>query len=56
MNNLVNIFAEQPRFIWLVADGVEVEVPFENVQAGDTVVIQAGQTGARYHLGARYSF
>ena len=44
MRNMVNIFGEQPRFIWVVVDGVEVEVPFETVQAGDTVVIQAGQT------------
>jgi len=43
MNNLINIFSEQPLKIFLV-DGVEVEVPFERVQAGDTVVIQAGQT------------
>ncbi len=44
MGKLVNIFSEQPRFIWILVDGVEVEVPFERVQAGDTVVIQAGQT------------
>ena len=44
MSNLVNIFGEQPRFIWVLVDGVEVEVPFESVKAGDTVVIQAGQT------------
>jgi Cu2+-exporting ATPase len=44
MNSLINIFGEQPRFCWVVVDGVEVEVPFESVKAGDTVVIQAGQT------------
>jgi Cu2+-exporting ATPase len=40
---LVNIFGQQPRFVWTVVDGVEVEIPFEQLQAGDTVVIGAGQ-------------
>jgi len=44
MNSLINIFGEQPRSIWVLVDGVEVEMPFESVKAGDTVVIQAGQT------------
>ena len=44
MSDLVNIFGEPPRFIWVLVDGVEVEIPFESVKAGDTVVIQAGQT------------
>jgi Cu2+-exporting ATPase len=44
MNNLINIFSEQPRSIWVVVDGMEIEVPFESIKVGDTVVIQAGQT------------
>lgn len=44
MSNLVNIFAEQPRFVWVLEDGAEIEVPFESIKEGDTVVIQAGQT------------
>ena len=44
MNSLINIFGEQPRSIWVLVDGVEVEVPFSSLKAGDTVVIQAGQT------------
>ena len=44
MSSLVNIFGEQPRFLWVLVGGVEVEVPFESVKAGDMVVIQAGQT------------
>lgn len=46
MSNMVNIFSEHPRFVWVVVDGVEVEIPFESVKVGDTVVIQAGQTVA----------
>ncbi len=44
IKSLINIFGEQPRSIWVLVDGVEVEVPFESVKAGDTVLIQAGQT------------
>jgi len=40
---LVNIFGEQPRFVWKVVDDVEVETRFEQLQAGDLVVIGAGQ-------------
>ena len=43
-NSLISIFGEQPQTVWLLADNnVEVEVPIESVQAGDTVVVQAGQ-------------
>ena len=41
---LVNVFSDQPRFIWVMRDGVEVELPFEDVRVGDTVVLDAGQT------------
>ena len=40
---LVNILGEQPRKVWLLADGVEMEIPFEQLQVGDTLVVQAGQ-------------
>ncbi|MCW5849354.1 MAG: heavy metal translocating P-type ATPase [Anaerolineae bacterium] len=40
---LVNVFGQQIRTVWLLVDGVEVEVPLERVQAGDIVVVQAGQ-------------
>lgn len=42
--NLVNLFGEQPRTIWIqTADGVEVEIPFNKLQVGDVLVISAGQ-------------
>ena len=44
MSNLLNIFSEQPLKIFILVDGHEVEVPFETVQTGDTLLIQAGQT------------
>ncbi|MEM7532178.1 MAG: heavy metal translocating P-type ATPase [Chloroflexota bacterium] len=41
---LVNLFGNQPRSLWILVDGVEVEVPFNEVSVGDVVVIHAGQT------------
>ena len=41
--NLVNIFGQQPRQVWVCVDGVEMEMPFADVRAGDTLVVQAGQ-------------
>lgn len=40
---LLHIFGEIPRIAWVIRDGLEVEVPLEQVQATDTVVVHAGQ-------------
>ena len=41
--DLVNILGQQPRLVWAVVNGVEVEVPLESLQSGDTIVVGAGQ-------------
>ncbi len=40
---MVNIFGQQPRKVWAVIDGVEVEIGFEQVEIGTRLVIGAGQ-------------
>ncbi|MEZ4862723.1 MAG: heavy metal translocating P-type ATPase [Caldilineaceae bacterium] len=40
---LVNILGEQPRKVWVLLDETEVEIPFEQLQEGDILVLQAGQ-------------
>ena len=42
-NNLINVFHLQPSKVWVRSDGVEIEIPFEQLQVGDTLVLQAGQ-------------
>ncbi|MFZ4655711.1 MAG: heavy metal translocating P-type ATPase [Caldilineaceae bacterium] len=42
-SELTNLFGRQPRTVWIVKDGIEIEVPFATVQAGDLVVVDAGQ-------------
>ena len=43
--NLVNLFGDQPKTVWiLTADGVEVEIPFEQLQADHIIAVTAGQT------------
>ena len=42
--SLIDVFGEQPRTVWQLVNGVEVEVPVESIQTGDTVVVHAGQT------------
>jgi len=39
---LIDVFSKQPRTVWLLRDGVEVERPFEEVSRGDVVVVGAG--------------
>ncbi|MCB0189990.1 MAG: hypothetical protein KDE31_37220, partial [Caldilineaceae bacterium] len=40
---LANIFDQQPRSVWVLINGVEVEIPFAQLQVGNTMVIGAGQ-------------
>ena len=40
---IINILGEQPRLVWVLVDGIEMEIPFEHLQVGDTLVVQAGQ-------------
>lgn len=40
---LMNLFGAQPRSVWILKEGVEIEVPFERLEQGDIVVVTAGQ-------------
>lgn len=40
---LVNIFGETPRTIWVCQGEIEVQIPFEDLQRGDIVVLHAGE-------------
>ncbi len=39
-----NVFGQQPRFAWRIVDGVEVQVAVAEIQAGDVIVVNAGET------------
>lgn len=41
--SLVDIFSQQPRTLWLLKDGVEIEVPLEQVTINDIVVVNTGE-------------
>lgn len=41
--SLTNIFGEQPRFVWVLRDNIEVQIPFEQLMAGDVIVVNAGE-------------
>jgi Cu2+-exporting ATPase len=40
---MVNIFGKLPHHVWILQDGVEIEIPFDQLQVGDVLVIHAGQ-------------
>ncbi len=40
---LISIFGQQSPYVWVLIDEVEVEIPFDQLQPGDTVVVAAGQ-------------
>lgn len=39
---IIDIFGQQPNRVWVLVDGVEIEVPFESLTKGDIIVAQAG--------------
>lgn len=41
---LINLFGEQSRTVWIVKDGVEIEIPFADLETGDLVMVSAGQS------------
>ncbi len=40
---LINIFGENPRFVWLLREGVEIQIAFDDLRVGDVIVISAGE-------------
>jgi Cu2+-exporting ATPase len=42
--NLIHIFGKQPRFVWIISDDVELEIPFNQLKINDIVMIHAGET------------
>ena len=43
-HNLTHLLGEQPSKVWIIKDGVEVEIPFEQLLLGDVLVLTAGQS------------
>lgn len=43
LNNVINLFGKQPRFVWLLSDGIEIQIPFDTLQVGDLIVVNAGE-------------
>jgi len=41
--SLMNLMGEQQRSVWVLINGVEVEVPFAKLQTGDLLIVSAGQ-------------
>ncbi len=42
-HSLTHLLGEQPTRVWVVVDGVEIEIAFEQLQLGDILVLTAGQ-------------
>jgi Cu2+-exporting ATPase len=40
---LLGAFSKQPRYVWLVKDGVEIEMPLHRLEKGDVVVVHTGE-------------
>src|SRR5215469_10523544 len=40
---LIGAFGKQPRFVWLLKDGIEIEVPLDRLEKGDIVVVHTGE-------------
>ncbi len=42
-HQLVNVFGDRPEKVWVLADGVETQIPFQELQVGDQVIVCPGE-------------
>ena len=42
--NIIDVFRQHPRKVFVLHEGHEIEIPFETLEAGDIVVVHAGET------------
>ncbi len=40
---LLGVFGKQARYVWLLKDGTEIQLPLERLQRGDVVVVSTGE-------------
>jgi Cu2+-exporting ATPase len=40
---LLGAFGKQPRYVWLLKDGVEIQAPLDRLEKGDIVVVNTGE-------------
>ena len=40
---LLGAFGKQPRYVWLLKDGIEIETPLDRLEKGDIVVVHTGE-------------
>lgn len=40
---LSDVFGKLPQQVWVLCDGIEKEIPYEQLQVGDVLVVRAGQ-------------
>ena len=43
MRSVVNVYGKRPMTVWILSQGIEVEIPFARLAAGDLLVVGAGQ-------------
>ncbi|MCW5212681.1 heavy metal translocating P-type ATPase [Desulfobulbus sp. TB] len=41
---VIDVFERHPTSVWILRDATEIEIPFEGLHSGDTVVVNAGET------------
>lgn len=43
-SSMIDIFSQRPKTVWIPSDvGTEIEVPIEQIQQGDTVIVHTGE-------------
>ncbi len=40
---LLGVFGKQARYVWLLKDGAEIQLPLDRLQSGDVVVVSTGE-------------
>jgi Cu2+-exporting ATPase len=42
-NQLVDVFADRPKQVWIIAEDTEIQIPYQDLQVGQQVVVRPGE-------------
>ena len=42
-SNLIDVFQQIPKSVWIIVDDVEIRIPFQEIKVGDILVVHAGE-------------
>jgi Cu2+-exporting ATPase len=42
-SKLITILGDPPKFVWIQKDNIQIQIPFDQIQIGEQIIVQAGE-------------